>query len=117
MFGTTGEWALIVNLAVRNFWRQRRRNGSLLLAVAIGMAATLAGGFLIRGWQMSTLEETVERFGGTIILQHKDWPDDPKTAHSIALDGSTVEALDATGLPWIDRVVANVTLQLSLIHI
>ena len=74
-----GEWPLIINLALRNFWRQRRRNASLLLAVAIGMAATLAGGFLIRGWQVSTLEETVERFGGSVLLQHKDWVDDPKT--------------------------------------
>ena len=50
-----GEWGLILHLALRNFWRQRRRNASLLLAVAIGMAATLAGGFLIRGWQLSCL--------------------------------------------------------------
>jgi len=111
VFSSTGEWALIINLALRNFWRQRRRNASLLLAVAIGMAATLAGGFLIRGWQLSTLEETVERFGGSIILHHKDWPDDPKTTHSIALDDKTTSALNATQLPWIDRIVANVTLQ------
>lgn len=111
MFSGTGEWSLIINLALRNFWRQRRRNASLLLAVAIGMAATLAGGFLIRGWQLSTLEETVERFGGTVILQHKDWPDDPKTIHNIGLNPQTIAALDATELPWLDRVVASVTLQ------
>jgi len=106
-----GEWPLIINLALRNFWRQRRRNASLLLAVAIGMAATLAGGFLIRGWQVSTLEETVERFGGSVLLQHKDWADDPKTVHNIVLDDNTIDTLNSTGLPWIDRVVANVTLQ------
>ena len=106
-----GEWPLIINLALRNFWRQRRRNASLLLAVAIGMAATLAGGFLIRGWQVSTLEETVERFGGSVLLQHKDWVDDPKMVHNIVLDDNTIDTLNSTGLPWIDRVVANVTLQ------
>jgi len=78
-----GDWSLIAGLARRNFWRQRRRNFSLLLAVAIGMAATLAGGFLIRGWQMSTID----------------------------LDAQTISALDETGLPWIDRIVSQVTLQ------
>lgn len=106
-----GEWALIGNLALRNFWRQRRRNASLLLAVIIGMAATLAGGFLIRGWQMSTLSETVEGFGGSILLHHPRWADDPKTAYSIDLTSERIAALNASGLPWMDRIVAPVTLQ------
>lgn len=105
------EWSLIINLAVRNFWRQRRRNASLLLAVVIGMAATLAGGFLIRGWQMSTLAETVERFGGSVLLHHPQWANDPKTEYAIDLDAATVQALDETGLPWMDRIVVPVTLQ------
>ena len=106
-----GEWSLIADLARRNFWRQRRRNASLLLAVAIGMAATLAGGFLIRGWQMSSLEETVERFGGSVLIHHPEWVANPKTEFSIALDNNTIAHLDATGLPWLDRIVATVTLQ------
>ena len=106
-----GEWSLIADLARRNFWRQRRRNASLLLAVAIGMAATLAGGFLIRGWQMSTLEETVERFGGSVLIHHPEWVANPKTEFSIPLDSNTINRLEATTLPWLDRIVATVTLQ------
>lgn len=105
------QWSLIVGLARRNFWRQRRRNASLLLAVAIGMAATLAGGFLIRGWQMSTLEETVERFGGSVLVHHEQWAANPKTEFNITLDEPTIKALNDTLLPWMDRVVASVTLQ------
>ena len=106
-----GKWALIVNLAKRNFWRQRRRNASLLLAVAIGMATTLAGGFLIRGWQLSTLAETVEAFGGSVLLHHKEWSGNPRAEFNIDLDTATLSALNDTGLPWLDRVVLPVTLQ------
>lgn len=106
-----GKWALIISLAKRNFWRQRRRNASLLLAVAIGMAATLAGGFLIRGWQMSTLGETVEAFGGSVLVHHKDWPGNPRAEFNIDLTQQTVSALNASGLPWLDRIVLPVTLQ------
>lgn len=109
--GLWGKWSLIMNLARRNFWRQRRRNASLLLAVAIGMAATLAGGFLIRGWQMSTLTETVERFGGSILLHHRAWTDNPKAEFNINLNAATLTALNQSGLPWIDRIVVPVTLQ------
>ena len=106
-----GEWGLTLHLAARNFWRQRRRNASLLLAVAIGMAATLAGGFLIRGWQLSTLEETVERFGGTVLIHHKQWPEDPKAEYSLELDPEFLQVLEQSSLVWLDRIVADVTLQ------
>jgi len=106
-----GKWALIINLAKRNFWRQRRRNASLLLAVAIGMATTLAGGFLIRGWQLSTLGETVEAFGGSVLVHHQDWPGNPRAEFNIDLNSATVDALNAANLPWIDRIVLPVTLQ------
>lgn len=106
-----GNWSLIISLAKRNFWRQRRRNASLLLAVIIGMAATLAGGFLIRGWQMSTITEAVEGFGGSILVHHKDWTDNPKAEFNIHLNDSVRAALNDTGLPWIDRIVLPVTLQ------
>ena len=106
-----GEWGLILHLALRNFWRQRRRNASLLLAVATGMAATLAGGFLIRGWQLSTLEETVERFGGTVLIHQQHWPEDPKASHSLELGPQTLQALEQSSLVWLDRIVADITLQ------
>lgn len=109
--GPWGKWALIISLARRNFWRQRRRNASLLLAVAIGMAATLAGGFLIRGWQMSTLAETVETFGGSVLVHNKAWTENPKAKFNIELDANMRAALAATGRPWIDRIVLPVTLQ------
>ena len=106
-----GEWALIINLALRNFWRQRRRNLLLLLAVTIGMTATLAGSFIIRGWQNSSLEEGVERLGGNIVITHPEWNKKPEPAHSVLLDSATTTALADSGLPWISRVLAQGTLQ------
>ena len=105
-----GEWALIINLALRNFWRQRRRNLLLLLAVTIGMTATLAGSFIIRGWQNSSLEEGVERLGGNIVITHPEWNKKPEPAHSVLLDSATTTALADSGLPWISRVLAQGTL-------
>ena len=75
------------------------------------MAATLAGGFLIRGWQMSTLAETVEGFGGSILVHHENWTENPKAEFNIDLNATTRAALNATGLLWIDRIVVPVTLQ------
>lgn len=106
-----GEWSLIINLALRNFWRQRRRNLLLLLAVTIGMTATLAGSFFIRGWQNSSLEEGVERLGGNIVITHPQWQLKPEAKHSIALDPTTLGALESTGLSWMSRVIAQGTLQ------
>jgi len=106
-----GEWGLIVNLAFRNFWRQRRRNLLLLLAVTIGMTATLAGSFVIRGWQNSSLEEGVERLGGNIVIAHPEWKLKPEAANSVNLDSSTTNALAESGLPYLSRVLAQGTLQ------
>ena len=106
-----GEWGLIVNLALRNFWRQRRRNLLLLLAVTIGMTATLAGSFIIRGWQNSSLEEGVERLGGNIVIAHPEWKLKPEAANSVSLDSTTTNALAESGLPYLSRVLAQGTLQ------
>ncbi|MEM7218599.1 MAG: FtsX-like permease family protein [Pseudomonadota bacterium] len=103
-------WALIFALATRNFWRQRRRNTSLLIAVAIGMAATLAGGFLIRGWQMSSIAEAVDNLGGTIVVQHADWSAKPEPRFSVALDATNRQRLNDLDRPWLARIRANVSL-------
>ncbi len=87
---------LLLKLAWRNIWRNRRR--SLLTLAAVVFAALMA--IAMRGIQKGTyalnIRTVVELFSGYLQLQEKGYLDNPTLNASFILDRNIKDALDST---------------------
>lgn len=96
---------LLLRLAWRNLLRHRRRNGLLLSAVMVGMAATVLSNALVRGYQLDLRDDAVANLNGHLKVLPPGWMDDPRAglqieAPSRALSGAPV----ASAARWATRI-------------
>ncbi len=57
---------LLLQLSLRNLFRHKRRNGMLLVAIAVAVAGVNATNTLLRGYQMDMLNSTVSNLTGHV---------------------------------------------------
>ena len=85
--------SVLLTLSWRNLWRNHRRTGIMLGAIAIGVWAMIFMTALMRGMVDDMLNQGINNLPGHIQIQHPDFLDDPSVANSIAVPGGEFEAL------------------------
>ena len=85
---------LLLHLAWRNIWRQWKRNLLIMIAVAIGVFSMIIYDALLRGWQLSAIEDTVNNMSGHIKIHAQGYVDDPSVYHHFELTESLRKSLD-----------------------
>lgn len=86
-------FSVLFTLSWRNLWRNHRRTGIMLGAIAIGVWAMIFMTALMRGMVDDLLNQGIHNLPGHIQIQHPDYLDDPSVANSIAVPGGEFEAL------------------------
>lgn len=95
---------LVLQLALRNIWRQRRRNGLVLLAIVLSIAGVFVMNSLSRGMEKDFLSTSVENLQGHIKLLAPRQLDEPGFKHLVAVDVD-LATLDVPGLlTWSPRL-------------
>jgi ABC-type lipoprotein release transport system permease subunit len=91
-----------VRLAWRNLWRNPRRTGVILTAVCIGVWSMIFLGSLMRGIMQGMIDNGISTLTGHLLIQHRDYPQDPSVANSLAetrtLNQALMSALPAGSL-------------------
>lgn len=90
---------LVLQLALRNIWRQRRRNGLVLFAIVVSVGGVFVMNTLARGMEQDFLRFSIENFRGHIKILAPNQLDEPGLRYSIpqatdwaALDRPEIEA-------------------------
>jgi len=86
-------FSMLLTLSWRNLWRNQRRTGIMLGAIAIGVWAMIFMTALMRGMVDDMLSQGIHNLPGHIQIQHPDFLDDPSVANSIAVPAGEFEAL------------------------
>jgi len=86
-------FSVLLTLSWRNLWRNHRRTGIMLGAIAVGVWAMIFMTALMRGMVDDMLSQGIRNLPGHIQIQHPDFLDDPSVANSIAVPGAEFEAL------------------------
>ncbi|MCP4471314.1 MAG: ABC transporter permease [Gammaproteobacteria bacterium] len=86
-------FSVLLTLSWRNLWRNHRRTGIMLGAIAVGVWAMIFMTALMRGMVDDMLNEGIHNLPGHIQIQHPDFLDDPSVANSIAEPAGEFEAL------------------------
>jgi ABC-type lipoprotein release transport system permease subunit len=86
-------FSVLLTLSWRNLWRNYRRTGIMLGAIAVGVWAMIFMTALMRGMVDDMLNQGIHNLPGHIQIQHPDFPDDPSVANSISVPGGEFEAL------------------------
>ncbi|MXW54787.1 MAG: ABC transporter permease, partial [Gammaproteobacteria bacterium] len=97
---------LVLNLSLRNLWRQRRRNSILLVAITVAIGGVIVLNSLIRGMQVQMVDSVVENLSGHIKMHAPNYRDDPSMERGFVLDPRGVERA-IEGLPvlgWAARI-------------
>jgi ABC-type lipoprotein release transport system permease subunit len=99
-------FAALVTLSWRNLWRNRRRTGIMLGAIAVGVWAMIFMTALMRGMVDDMITQGIRNLPGHIQVQDPSYLDDPSVANSIAEpDASLRAALDRIGASrWATRI-------------
>ena len=96
---------LLLQLSIRNLLRHKRRNGMLLLAIAVAVAGVNATNSLLRGYQFDLLDSAVANLTGHVKVFAPGYRDDPNIAHGFVLDATFVPDVPAEQLQgWAPRV-------------
>ena len=74
---------LVVQLALRNIWRQRRRNGLVLFAIVISIGGVFVMNSLARGMEQDFLSFSIENLRGHIKILAPKQLDEPGLRYSI----------------------------------
>ena len=90
---------LVLQLALRNIWRQRRRNGLVLFAIVVSVGGVFVMNSLARGMEQDFLRFSIENLRGHIKILAPTQLDEPGLRYSIpqdtdwlALDRPEIEA-------------------------
>jgi len=96
---------LLFQLSVRNLLRHRRRNGMLLLAIAVAVAGVDATNALLRGYQYDMLNTAVGNLTGHVKVLAPGYRDDPNIQKGFQLDDDyTPDFAADVMLGWAPRV-------------
>ena len=68
---------LLVQLSWRNLWRHGRRNGILLVAIAVAVAGVVLLNALLRGMQADMKNTIIDNLTGHVKVLHPGYLDDP----------------------------------------
>ena len=74
---------LVFQLALRNIWRQRRRNGLVLFAIVVSVGGVFVMNSLARGMEQDFLRFSIENFRGHIKILAPNQLDEPGLRYSI----------------------------------
>ena len=85
---------LLLQLSIRNLWRQRRRNSILLVAVVIAVAGVLNMTAFTSGMLLEVVEGSVNNFVGHFKVQHAEFQNDPILKHGFEFEETMLENLD-----------------------
>lgn len=77
---------LVLQLAVRNIWRQRRRNTLVMFAIVVSIGGVFVMNALARGMERDFLEGSVTNLRGHIKLLAPNFRYDPNLKHVISAD-------------------------------
>ena len=93
---------LLLQLSVRNIRRHRRRNGLMLAAIVVAVAAVVLMNSLIRGMQQDLAETAVAGLLGHVKVLAPGYRDDPSMQRSFALPLDWPSSADEGGC-WVGR--------------
>ncbi len=96
---------LLLQLASRNLWRHRRRNGLLLVSIAFGVVAMVFASSFIRAFQGSLQVDAIAAMSGHVKVVAPGYQDDPSLAYSFQLEPGWQPSLPAEQMMgWAARV-------------
>ncbi len=96
---------LLLQLSIRNLLRHKRRNGMLLLAIAVAVAGVNASNTLLRGYQLDLLDTAVSNLTGHVKVHAPGYRDDPTIMNSFVIEDSfTPDVPSDVLLGWAPRV-------------
>ena len=78
---------LLLQLSLRNVLRHKRRNGMLLSAILVAVAAVVVSSALVRGFQRDMLEAAVANLTGHVKILAPGYLDDPERAAELPAGG------------------------------
>ncbi len=86
----------ILTLAWRNLWRNYRRTGIMLAAIAVGVWAMIFMTALMRGMVDEMVKDGIRNLPGFVQIHHPAYRDDPSISNSLPPpDGELLAALEA----------------------
>lgn len=77
---------LIISLAWRNLWRNKRRTSIILFAMMLGIWAMIVTAAFMRGMSTQVLDDSIKNLNGHIQIHHKKYLDDPVLENSFSLE-------------------------------
>ena len=97
---------LIISLAWRNLWRNKRRTSVILFAMILGIWAMIVTAAFMRGMAIQVLDDTVKNLNGHIQIHDKKYLDDPVIENSFnANKNQLIESLQHTDIQyWTTRL-------------
>jgi len=97
---------LLIQLSWRNLWRQRRRNGMMLMAILVAVGSLVFTNALIRGYQYDMLEDAVLNLSGHIKVLAPGYREDPSVQRNFVIPDAYKPDLDEKNLyGWTSRIV------------
>lgn len=79
-------------LSWRYLWRNYRRTGIMLLAIAVGVWAMIFMTALMRGMVDQMIEDGIDALPGYVQVHHPDYRDDPNIQNSLAAPGPALQS-------------------------
>jgi len=97
---------LLMPLAWRNLWRNRRRTLITLLVVAVGVWSILAFSSLLQAWARSSRDASLKLLTGDGQIHARDYRTHPDISHSFPAPGRTLRQVLNSGpvTAWAGRV-------------
>lgn len=95
---------LVLQLALRNIWRQRRRNGLVLFAIVISIGGVFVMNSLARGMEQDFLRFSVENLRGHIKILAPKQRDEPSLRHSIPAESDWTLLMRPEIVAWTPRL-------------
>lgn len=97
---------LLLQLSWRNLWRQRRRNGMMILAIIVAVGSLIFTNALIRGYQYDMLEDSVLNLSGHLKLLAPGYNEDPSImSHLVIPQAFRLAIPDEEIYHWTTRIV------------
>ncbi len=85
--------SLLLELAWRNLWRNKRRTTVILFALVLGVWAMIVMSAFMRGISLQIVEDTVNNLTGHIQIHHHNYLDDPVIDNSFTTDEGKLQSL------------------------
>ena len=97
---------ILLLLAWRNLWRNRRRTGIMLAAIVLGTWAMIFMTALMRGMVTEMIRDGISALPGHVQAHHPDFDDDPSIANLLPVaDADIATRMQAAGVDrWATRV-------------